>query len=256
VDLIALALSRAIPDKVPASSGSDLPGVLLWYFDRERGTGEAVGQGGVIGQGASSHADGESALIHHVEAGCCNIPVEVMENRAPLLVEYLELLQDSGGPGEFRGGLGVRTKYRTLAETIAIFIMERTTTPPPPGLRGGLAGRGGMGIFYPGTDHEVRGGKMKRSLHPGEAAAQETPGGAGFGRAMDRAPSAVLDDVRNGYVSLDAARDVYGVVVDPTAWTVNQRETAQLRFRPPSERPNSVGEKNDERNKTVKGPGK
>jgi len=229
VDLIPLALAEAIPEKVPASSGSDVSVILMYFLDHESGRGETVGGAEPIGMGALRDADGQNALVHHSEGGCRSIPVEVIESRAPMLVERFELRRDSGGPGKHRGGLGVRKDYRTLSNGLAISLIERITGPEPPGLHGGNPGRRGTVVFYPGTDREERGGRMKREMSPRDVASIETHGGGGYGDPFQRDPKAVLEDVRNGYVSPEAAQRDYGVVVHTANWTIDSKATARLR---------------------------
>lgn len=232
VELIPTALAEAIPEKVPACSGGDICGVLLAYYDYETGRGEQAGGPEGHGTGAKYNYDGESGLMHDGESGCCNAPVEVMENRAPVLIERYELRQDSGGPGRFRGGLGLRKDHRTLTEVSMISIAEKTTASVPWGLAQGKPGKNNRVVLSPGTDCERVVGKYRARLEPGAVVSQQTGGGGGFGNSLERPVERVLADVRDEYVSLESARDDYGVVVRKTedgVYGVDERETENLR---------------------------
>lgn len=232
VELIPRALAEAIPDKVPACSGGDICGVLLAYYDYETGRGEQAGGPEGHGTGAKHNADGENGLMHDGESGCCNAPVEVMENRAPVLIERYELRQDSGGPGFFRGGLGLRKDHRTLTPVSMISIAEKTAASVPWGLAGGKPGKNNRVVLFPGTPQEKVVGKSRAHLEPGAVVSQQTGGGGGYGDPLDRPVRQVLADVREEYVSLESARDDYGVVIrqeQDGTYRVDEEKTEKLR---------------------------
>lgn len=233
VELIPKALSQAIPERVPACSGGDICGVLLAYYDYETGRGEQAGGPEGHGTGAKHNQDGENGLMHDGESGCRNAPVEVMENRAPVLIERYELRQGSGGPGKFRGGLGLRKDHRTLVPVSMISIAEKTTTSVPWGLAGGQPGKNNRVVLFPGTERERVVGKHRDHLEAGTVVSQQTGGGGGYGDPWERPVAAVLEDVRNEYISLESAREEYGVVVRQTGkdtYLVEEEETQRLRY--------------------------
>jgi len=213
IDLIPMALTKAIPDRVPAHSGGDLVVFLMTYFDFKTGRGDYGGGVEAIGMGAMQNRDGEDALIHHSEAGCCNIPNEVQEWRVPLIVDRYELRADSGGPGKFRGGVGAAKEYRTLASTTAITVVERTEASKISGVDGGKPGFLNAAVYFPGTAKELRRGKHKAELEPGDVISMQGGGGAGWGNPFERDPQRVLADTVAGYVSRAGAERDYGVVV-------------------------------------------
>jgi len=232
VELIPRALAEAIPDKVPACSGGDICGVLLAYYDYETGRGEQAGGPEGHGTGAKYNRDGESGLMHDGESGCCNAPVEVMENRAPVLIERYELRQDSGGAGKFRGGLGLRKDHRTVTQVSMISIAEKTTASVPWGLAGGQPGKNNRVVLFPETNREQVVGKYRAHLEPGAVVSQQTGGGGGYGDPFERPVEQVLADVRDEYVSLESAREHYGVVIRQTGqgmYQVDDEETENLR---------------------------
>ena len=230
-DLIPMALAKAIPDRVPAHSGGDCCDFLMTYFDHQTGRGDYGGGVEAVGMGATLNRDGENALLHHCESGCCNIPNEVEESRVPLLVERYQLREDSGGAGKFRGGVGVVKEYHALGPTTAISIAERTEASITGGIDGGKGGWLNEITYFPGTPKELKRGKHKAELRAGDRVLIRSGGGAGWGNPLDRDPRSVLEDVIAGYVSRAAAERDYGVVVSDVAgdFSVDHSRTAALR---------------------------
>lgn len=108
---------------------------------------------------------------------------------------------------------------------------------PPRGIKGGKDGRVGSIIINPGTDHEKRLPARFADfiLRKGDIVRAERPGGGGFGIPFDRNPEDVLRDVIEGYVSIDSARDSYGVMVNKDTMKIDENETAVLRSRQKAE---------------------
>jgi N-methylhydantoinase B len=175
------------------------------------------------GSGGRYYADGEDTI--HVVPDSRNIPVEFAEARWPFRVERLGLAVDSGGPGEHRGGLGYDKHIRMLRDAHYMSIADRSILSCW-GVNGGRAGRpfraSVAGVPMEGLvdDHPVRAGEVIRI---------RTTGGGGWGDPLDRPPSRVADDVRDGKVSVSGAREDYGVVLAGTA--VDEEATAALRSR-------------------------
>jgi N-methylhydantoinase B len=214
VETILKALGGDFPDRFPAQSGGDLCGCFRYGFDQI--TGEMWVEANIegIGQGASAFADGESAVVHIEEACSRNLPVELEETKDPEIIECYELVTDSGGPGKFRGGLGVRRAYRLLSDGRMISTLERCTSPHA-GVAGGLAGGRTIGIL----DSSIYGEGVEFMKTPDQPIANGdlltivTGGGGGYGDPLERDPERVLEDVLEELVSVDAARSYYGVVI-------------------------------------------
>jgi N-methylhydantoinase B len=210
MEVVYHALSRAIPEAVPACSGGDINGIVWWGVREQTGEPWADGSPHPIGQGGHARGDGASSLIHHAEAATRFSPVEVWEARNPWLLEKVELVPDSGGPGRHRGGLGVDMFFLVLEDSYATTVVERTKNAPW-GLEGGLPGRPN-GIAVRGPDGIVRPlkGKNTRLLLPkGSTLELYNGGGGGYGPPSDRDPEAVRADLREGYVTEKLARQVY-----------------------------------------------
>jgi N-methylhydantoinase B len=227
-EVVTKALAQGMPEIVPACSGGDVCSMMGVGMNPRTGkmwieaTNEGVGFGGHAG------GDGENGIMHLTEPGCRNNPVEVLETKAPLLIERYGLRQDSGGPGEHRGGLGVTRAYRFLADASAVTLVKKTKTRPW-GTHGGYDGENCHVILRPGTERQRVTGMVYEPMAPGETLANCSGGGGGWGDPFKRDPQKVLNDVRNGYVSRESAKQDYGVVIDPLTMTVDAAATVVLR---------------------------
>lgn len=158
------------------------------------------------------------------------MPCEFFESFYPVRVERLALRPDSGGPGQFRGGLGYWKDIRFLAEGFIMVADDRMLLQPF-GAAGGEAGSGSLYTLNPETDRELS-IPNKTDFIPiksGDLLRIQTPGGGGWGDPLDRDPEKVLQDVRLERVSLDAARHSYGIVIDRDSMRVLENETDQER---------------------------
>jgi N-methylhydantoinase B len=209
IEVIYDAIAKAIPEAVPAWSGSCLCGLVWW--GRREATGEpwADGSPHPLGQGAHAGGDGASSLIHVSEAATRFSPVEVWESRNPWLLERVELATDSCGPGRHRGGLGVDMFFQVLEECYVTVVIERTQVGAP-GLEGGGTGRANAAALRLPDGTRTAVSKATRLTVPEGATIElHTGGGGGFGRAAERDPAAVRADVREGYVTEEHARRFY-----------------------------------------------
>ncbi len=228
IEVVTKALAPALPKKIPACSGGDLCDIMMVGKDPKTGELwlEAANEG--VGWGAFYRSDGPNATMHIAETQTRNLPVEVLETKAPVMIDRVELIPDSGGAGEFRGGLGMRRDYRFLAETDAIAIVKKTRTNPW-GLEGGQDGAPNHVVAFLNSDKERRTGAERFKLEPNDIISNRSGGGGGYGDPLKRAPERVLKDVINEYISLESARNVYGVVMDLDEGEVDYEATEQLR---------------------------
>jgi N-methylhydantoinase B len=208
IDAIYDALAKAIPDRVPAASGGDVCGIILWGKNSD---GSYWGDGGdhSVGMGASACGDQRGPLMHISVSGVLTPSIEVMESRRPILAERFEFAVDSGGIGKFRGGVGVDFRYRALSDFHVTIPWDRTLTPPP-GLAGGGAARPNRFVLRFPDGREFEAGKAT-ALHvpPGAVLVLETGGGGGWGHPAERDSRAVESDLRDGVISETAARRDY-----------------------------------------------
>ncbi|MCT9933123.1 hydantoinase B/oxoprolinase family protein [Planotetraspora sp. A-T 1434] len=211
IEAIMQAMSEAAPDRAIAASGILQPFSIAarqapyWIH-------LAYDFGGV---GARAGKDGPDATGVHFGIGRNSVPqTEPVETRCPLVVEAVEFIPDSGGPGRWRGGLGSRTTFRLLADADVTTRGDRLRTAPP-GRDGGRPGR--LGGFFrrtpDGTVERLPAKNNNAHFRAGEAFIVETTGGGGLGRPEERDIEAVRADVADGRVTrLGAERD-FGVVI-------------------------------------------
>jgi len=227
--VIFKALSQALPDVVPAGTkamqchagfGGIAPSTGEYYCFLETLAG---------GYGARSTRDGPDAVQMHGQ-NTENAPIEETESNYPVRVTRYELIPDSEGPGRLRGGLGLRRDYLFLDHEVTFTVLADRDKEGPWGLYGGDAGRRAVYVRLSseGVETELS-SKVTVDLKPWEGVSYRTCGGGGFGSREERDPKLVLRDARDGKVSLGRARDVYGVAIDASAWSVDVTETARLR---------------------------
>lgn len=177
------------------------------------------------GTGARPTSDG----IHTTAfpSGITGVPVEVIESVAPLLVRRREIAQDSGGPGRFRGGCGQYMEVGALTGRGYNLgpIFDRTRIPAEGYAGGGQGARGAITLSSGRELHD----KSQVALAADERFTLQLPGGGGYFDPRTRDVQSVLNDVLDGFVSIDAARAHYGVVIDPVAMTVDETATTKLR---------------------------
>lgn len=227
-EVVTKALAQGMPELVPACSGGDVCAIMTLGVDPETGLRWLEAINDAVGFGAHSEGDGEDGIMHVTEPGCRNSPIEVLETKAPILIEDYGYRPDSGGPGKFRGGVGVVRTYRFLAAASAIVINYKTKTRPwSIGL--GLPGSSNTVVLRPGTDLEEHVGVSYTHFGAGERIRNVTGGGGGWGDPLDRDPQLVVADVRSGFVSVEKAAADYGVVVHPLTLMVDEEASDQLR---------------------------
>ncbi|WP_111721387.1 hydantoinase B/oxoprolinase family protein [Homoserinimonas sp. OAct 916] len=227
-EVVLKALAKGMPDLVPACSGGDLCSMMGLGVNPRTGEAWLEATNEAVGFGAHSAGDGEDGIMHITEPGCRNNPVEVLESKSVMVIDHYGYRPDTGGPGEYRGGVGVSRVYRFTAPSTAICIVYKTKSPPW-GVAGGAEGVPNQIVLNPGTPREVRQGGSYNHLEAGEVLANNTGGGGGYGDPFRRDPAKVAHDVRNGFVSIDAAARAYGVVVDSDHFTVDESATREIR---------------------------
>lgn len=227
-EVILKALAQGMPDRVPACSGGDVFDVmgLGVHPDTNLPWLEATNEG--VGFGGHAGGDGEDAIMHLSEPGCRNNPVEVMEAKAPWIIEKYCMRPDSGGPGEYRGGVGVTRTYHFLHPSTALTLVKKTKTRPW-GMAGGQDGAAGKVVVRPGTDRQQITGAIYDHFEPEEVLENNSGGGGGWGDPRKRDPQKVLLDVKNELVSLRSAREDYEVVIDAKTMTIDMEATRKLR---------------------------
>jgi N-methylhydantoinase B len=233
-EMVFQALASALPERAPAG-GLQLLAVFLSRVDPADGELFMFIEPVHGGNGASAHADGPT-LSRFADGDASNTASEVIELRYPLRCERFELRPEAAGPGQFRGGAGVRRDYRVLESGVYLQTAnENTIDVLGRGVHGGLDGKPNEVVVWPGTDRErVLTERVSRfgPLEVGDVVSLRTAGGGGWGRPHERDPRRILDDVRDGKLSVLDAHASYGVVlVEPSAgaWEIDEAATAELR---------------------------
>jgi N-methylhydantoinase B len=142
-----------------------------------------------------------------------NIPVEAQEAAQPIVVERFGFIPDSAGAGTFRGGCGIRRDMRFLADEGQLTNLSERQRFAPYGLFDGRPGALARTVINPGPGEEIVNGKQSREFAHGDVISFQQSGAGGYGDPLKRDPARVLDDVLDEYVTLDAARTEYGVVI-------------------------------------------
>ncbi|MHB8695878.1 MAG: hydantoinase B/oxoprolinase family protein [Solirubrobacteraceae bacterium] len=209
MEVVYQAISRVLPDIVPACSGGDICSLVWWGVRADTGEPWADGSPHPVGQGASVRGDGASSLMLHGEAATRFSPTEVWESKNPWLLEKIELAPDSCGPGKHRGGLGIDMFFHMLEDSYVTSATERTKSPPW-GIDGGGEARPNDVVLRLPDGSRTHFGKATRLLVPRGATLElYTGGGGGYKPAGERDGDAVLADVREGYVSEEHAHRFY-----------------------------------------------
>ncbi|HQO62903.1 MAG TPA: hydantoinase B/oxoprolinase family protein [Syntrophorhabdus sp.] len=228
-EVIYRALSGVLPRKVIAGSGGTPAAMNVFYGRRKDGKNwhSVIIRGG--GMGASAASDGNYVYIF--PANGANTPVEIFESDTPIIVEKRELLTDSGGPGKMKGGLGKREVFRIPEDEYApippvnLGIQAGRYIYPAEGLFGGKAGTKAQFLVNgrPGNSYGLT------QMKPGDVVTIDAPGGGGYGNPLERDVDMVVNDVKQGYVSIKSAKNNYGVVIDPQTNEADKIKTGKLR---------------------------
>jgi N-methylhydantoinase B len=232
VDTVFKALEPAIPDRVIAGHHADLLAASFYGINpksRELFIGNFGPLGG--GWGAKRSEDGVSGVVCINDGDTHNSPNEQIETKFPVVVERYAVIPDSGGAGKFRGGLGLERVTRALAPMTFGSQIERAHCRPW-GLDGGLEATGNeVALRLDGKWKEdfPSAKVMTAPLKPDDIFRIRSGGGGGYGPPWQRDTAAVADDVKQGYVSVKAAAELYGVAVDPETFAVDGPATERLR---------------------------
>src|SRR5215813_4262619 len=157
-------------------------------------------------------------------------PVEITEAEQPLQILCTEFVQDVGGPGKHRGGMSIRRDYKLLADEAVLQVRADRHAFRPYGLYGGQPGRPAHNVLNPGPNERTLPGKLTMTMKRGDIFRHEQPGAGGWGDPLERDPARVLRDVRNELVSVESARDDYGVVLVPERRDPSARSSAPIRL--------------------------
>jgi N-methylhydantoinase B len=224
------ALAHAIPDKVLAQ-GAD----SLWntQITGERESGEPFTYVFFSGGGMGARPNGDGLSTTAFPSGIRGVPAEVIESISPVVMHRREFRPDSEGPGRHRGGFGqvMEIGVRSHSPWVLSAMYDRTRCPAQ-GIQGGSPGGAGAVSTTEGRELHP---KRQQRIEAWERVLLSLPGGGGYGDPLGRDPALVAADVKNDLVSVERAREAYGVVLregqEPGSYAPDSEATDRLRAR-------------------------
>ncbi len=228
--VVMRAIAKLVPGRVPApSSGA---GGSLSSAGRHPDTGRWYSLYEIFNGGGGARPDGDGVGAQdELVCNVMNTPIEAVETEFPLRVERYELITDSAGPGKFRGGLGTRRHWRVLSDEAVVNLRSDRFKHSTPGIFEAQPAKASYAELRRGNEEprpltsKVAGLRLQRD----DLVCWDLAGGGGYGNPIDRDPELVRGDVLRGYVSRNAAREMYGVVFKDNALTIDEDATMALR---------------------------
>ena len=219
IDCAKRALSTAVPHMVNADDyGKCTPAHIAFRTDSGEYLFLPDTEGG--GWGAKPYADGENALLF---GNCPIVSAEDHESKFPVRLRQYVLRQDSGGPGKYRGGLGIVKDYEALVDCTFNAGMDRQLCPPQGVLGGGKAMGQRLVIKKPDGAEAVLPSKVSDfSVKRGEIISFQTAGGGGYGNPSARDSSLIEADLQKGLISPEYAEKYHGVTIDRATLRVSR----------------------------------
>ena len=208
---VLAALGRFNPARAVAPSGLGTGAIAVGYAEGRAGKRTVQYELMITALGGTNDNDGAAIIlpmIHYVPG----TPVEVVETEYPARVRRFDVLADSAGAGRHRGGTGFVREYEFLTDCILTARVSNHRYGAW-GVFGGKSPRPSRTVIRSNGAEEQLDVLETRRIRAGAVVSLEQSGGGGYGDPLRRPPEAVLDDVRNGYVSAQAAAEVYGVVI-------------------------------------------
>lgn len=237
-DLVWKALAHVVPEKLTAGHFLSILATILGGIDDRTGEPFAIVEPQPGGWGAGYDMDGESGLVACGDGETYIASAEVYERRMPILVERYELnVHDGTGHGKYRGGFGVVRNYKVLCNEASFTVSIGRNKFPPWGIQGGYNGTPNYCVIYKqGQEPKIVRKVAAEKLRKGDMVSLRSGGGGGWGDPLERDPELVKMDVKNEYITIDVARDVYGVVLDSKTLEINWSATKELRSKLKKER--------------------
>ncbi|GAB5460621.1 hydantoinase B/oxoprolinase family protein [Hoeflea alexandrii] len=231
IDVVFQAVAQIAPEPAMACAYGTINALSL---AGHRADGQRWVMFSFFGGGHGAHGAGDGLNHGNAPISTATIPpLEILEAAYPVRFTQWALRPDSGGAGEFRGGLGAIYEIELLERQADVFLFGERGRFPPPGVVGG--GAGALNTFHyqqadgehvPPMASKIVGVHIDR----GQKLRLETPGGGGYGRALDRDPESVARDLRLGYITAEHTEADYGVVMGPGG-SVDDAATRDLRAR-------------------------
>ena len=228
VDVLLKAFSKIVPEKVCAACQGTMNNVAVGGLNNGKGETWTFYETIAGGFGGRQGMDGVDAVHSHM-TNTMNTPIEAIETIYPIRFLTYKLREDSGGPGKWRGGVGLERSWILLASSATLSLLAERTKIAPWGLYGGKPGAKGEFYLVRKGKHVKLKSKSTVKMEKGDIFIARTPGGGGYGKPYERDPELVLRDVLNGLVSVESARKNYGVIIDPKVMKIDWELTRKLR---------------------------
>jgi N-methylhydantoinase B len=212
VDAMFGCLAQIVPERMPAAGEGGNTVVCIGGYDEAREPFVVVDM--INGAwGGRPDKDGIEGVTNPSQ-NMSNTPIEVLEAKAPVLIETFAYLPDSCGAGRFRGGLGLVRQYRLLAREAILQLRADRHRFPPFGLAGGLPARCCRNLLNPATEARDLPAKVTMTIRAGDVIRHEQCGGGGHGAPSRRDPASIARDLADGKITPDHAKRFYGIDVD------------------------------------------
>ena len=229
VDVLLKAFAQVLPEKVCAACQGTMNNIAVGGINPENGKPWTFYETIAGGFGGRKGIDGVDAVHTHM-TNTMNTPIEAIETVHPIRFLKYELRKDSGGPGRWRGGVGLERSWMLLAPSATLSVLAERTEIPPWGLYHGKAGaKGEYYIIKPNGRRVKLRSKCTVKIEEGDIFVVRTPGGGGYGDPLERNPELVRRDVLDGLISVKAAEKEYGVVINHVTMEIDWKLTEQLR---------------------------
>ena len=216
VDVIVRSLAPAMPDRTPAAHHGTMGGGSIIFSGIDPKTQRRFVTQSIEGAGWGGRPteDGENGSVSICQGDVRNGSIEAMELKVPILIENRGFRPDSGGPGKFRGGVGLSVRARSLVDGRWNLGRSDRRSCPPWGLWGGMSGSYSECFVKKPDDSDFKPNYGFRTPLPADSVMSTlTGGGGGWGDPLERQIARVREDVLNEFVSREAAAKFYGVIV-------------------------------------------
>ncbi len=228
-DVILGCFAEFLPHKVPAASAGTMGLFTIGGVDPRTNEFYSYVETYGGGQGANFMGDGMDG-VHTNMTNTLNTPSEVIEISYPLQVISYTLRPDTEGAGKYRGGMGLCRAVKVKGHTAQVTLSSERGELRPWGMDGGLSGDNSQNILIDSKGIKKRTQtKLTTEVEEDTVIIYNTPGGGGYGSPLKRDPHEIARDVRRELVSMNRARDLYGVVIDPVTCEVDQEQTEAVR---------------------------
>lgn len=214
IDVVFQAIAQIAPESAMAPAYGTINALSLAGY---RENGQRWVMFSFFGGGHGAHALDDGLNHGNAPISTATIPpLEILEAAYPVRFRQWALRSDSGGAGEYRGGLGAIYEIELLEQSAEVFLFGERGKFPPPGIVGGHAAAANRfyydsdaGVLSPGMVSKMVG----LALNKGQTVRLETPGGGGYGDPLNRDPQSVVHDVLLGFISAESAESIYGVII-------------------------------------------